>query len=159
MDQEPRLNASPSPIDRRSFLSRLGWSAAFASFTGFALGGLRYVFPNVLYEPPVRVSVGPPERFPPGEATYLAEERVFILRDADGLSALSSVCTHLGCSVRRVASGFECPCHGSRFAIDGKVAHGPAPKPLPWRRLSLSPRGLVVCDLASEVEPTFRLRV
>ena len=150
--EEPR-------IDRRSFLSRLGSGAAVASMGGFLLAGVRYVFPNVLYEAPSRVALGGPDRFPPGEATYLPEERIFVFRDPDGLSALSSTCTHLGCSVRRVAGGFECPCHGSRFDDAGKVRHGPAPKPLPWRRLSLSPRGIVVVDLLSEVEPTFRLSV
>ena len=146
-------------LDRRTFLSRVGLGAALASVAGFFAATTRYVFPNVLYEAPSRVPLGSPDQFPPGEATYLPEERIFIFRDDDGLSALSSVCTHLGCNVRRVSSGFECPCHGSRFDSSGKVSHGPAPKPLAWRRLSLSPRGLVVVDLASEVERNFRLRV
>ena len=145
--------------DRRTFLSRVGLGAALASVAGFFAATTRYIFPNVLYETASRVPLGTPDQFPPGEATYRPEERIFIFRDDDGLSALSSVCTHLGCNVRRVSSGFECPCHGSRFDSSGKVSHGPAPKPLAWRRLSLSPRGLVVVDLASEVERNFRLRV
>lgn len=157
------LPASLSPaargIDRRSFLSRLGWGAAFGSLAGFLVSGVRFVFPNVLYEAPTRVPIGPPDRFPPGEATYLPEERIFVFRDPDGLAALSSVCTHLGCSVRRAGDGFECPCHGSRFDLGGRVVQGPAPRPLAWRRLTISPRGIVVADLASEVESSFRLRV
>lgn len=149
----------PSEVDRRSFLSRLGLGAALVSAAGFLAAAARYVFPNVLYESPTRVPLGPPDGFPPGDATYLPEQRIFVFRDDDGLSALSSICTHLGCNVRRVSSGFECPCHGSRFDGGGKVTHGPAPKPLAWRRLSLSARGLVVVDLASEVDRTFRLRV
>jgi Rieske Fe-S protein len=41
-------------------------------------------------------------------------------------------CSHLGCSVNfnKDAKRFECPCHGSRFALDGKVIHGPAAFPL-----------------------------
>ena len=149
----------PPEVDRRSFLSRLGMGAALVSAAGFLAAAARYAFPNVLYEAPTRVPLGPPDRFPPGDATYFPEQRIFVFRDDDGLSALSSICTHLGCNVRRVSSGFECPCHGSRFDGGGKVTHGPAPKPLAWRRLSLSPRGLVVVDLASEVDQTFRLRV
>lgn len=159
MDRPSMLKPAVPRIDRRNFLSRIGVGAAFVSVAGFFVAAARFVFPNVLYEAPSRVPLGPPDRFPPGDATYLPEERIFVFRDDDGLAALSSVCTHLGCNVRRASGGFECPCHGSRFDNAGKVRHGPAPKPLSWRRLSLSPRGLVVVDLTSEVERTFRLRV
>ncbi|MGQ4617134.1 Rieske 2Fe-2S domain-containing protein [Nocardia sp. R7R-8] len=44
---------------------------------------------------------------------------------------LSSVCTHAGCKVATVSGGtINCACHGSKFALDGSVAHGPASKPL-----------------------------
>ncbi len=41
-------------------------------------------------------------------------------------------CSHLGCSINfnKDAKRFECPCHGSRFSIDGQVVHGPAAFPL-----------------------------
>ncbi|MBA2674696.1 FAD-dependent oxidoreductase [Ramlibacter sp.] len=54
-------------------------------------------------------------------------------RDADGaIHAVSSVCTHLGCKVHwnSVETSWDCPCHGSRFAIDGSVLEGPAIKAL-----------------------------
>ena len=159
MQRQDRLKPAPPVLGRRVFLTRIGWGAALASVAGFFVSGVRFVFPNVLYEAPSRVALGPPESFPPGDATYLPEQRLYIFNDADGLSALSSVCTHLGCNVQRVAAGFECPCHGSRFDRAGLVTHGPAPKPLSWRRLSLSPRGLVVVDLDTAVERTFRLKV
>lgn len=48
------------------------------------------------------------------------------------LRALSARCTHLGCIVRlaREGAALECPCHGGRFALDGRVLAGPAPAPL-----------------------------
>ncbi len=159
MAESNRLTPQEVEIGRRSFLARAAWGAAFASMAGFLLAGARYVFPNVLYESPSRLPLGPPERFPQGASTELPEERLIVFHDADGLAALSTVCTHLGCSVRRAAQGFECPCHGSRFNASGKVTHGPASKPLAWRRLSLSPRGLVIVDQTSDVDQTFRLRV
>ena len=55
-----------------------------------------------------------------------------VFRDADGVYAVSTVCTHLGCIVKAESGGFDCPCHGSRFALDGHVVKGPAPKALPW---------------------------
>ncbi len=148
-----------SAMDRRSFLSRLGVGAAFAATAGFLAASVRFVFPNVLYEAPSRVPLGTPDRFPPGEVTYLADLKLFVFHDADGVAALSAVCTHLGCSVRRAPGGFECPCHGSRYNAVGRVTHGPAPKSLSWRQLSLSPRGEIVVDLARAVDPAFRLRV
>ena len=54
-------------------------------------------------------------------------------RDEDGrLHAVSAACTHMGCIVgwNEVDRTWDCPCHGSRFALDGEVIHGPAVKAL-----------------------------
>jgi Rieske Fe-S protein len=56
-----------------------------------------------------------------------------VYRDEDGqLHAVSARCTHLGCLVAFNAAErtWECPCHGSRFDVDGKVLQGPAVRPL-----------------------------
>ena len=46
----------------------------------------------------------------------------------------SSICTHTGCNVNEVKDGtINCPCHGSRYHLDGSVARGPAPRPLSIR--------------------------
>jgi Rieske Fe-S protein len=55
-------------------------------------------------------------------------------RDAQGkLHSVSAVCTHEGCLVRfnRAQTTWDCPCHGSRFDIDGQVLTGPAVDDLP----------------------------
>jgi menaquinol-cytochrome c reductase iron-sulfur subunit len=57
----------------------------------------------------------------------------WVVQQADGkLTAFSPQCTHLGCAYHWEAGAhqFVCPCHGSRFAIDGRVLAGPAPRPL-----------------------------
>ena len=59
-----------------------------------------------------------------------------VYRDADGeLHAVSLTCTHLGCVVRfnTAEHSWDCPCHGSRFDVDGAVLEGPATKPLDKR--------------------------
>jgi nitrite reductase/ring-hydroxylating ferredoxin subunit len=75
---------------------------------------------------------------PPGEArvvrTGLGKTGVF--RDEDGtVHAVSMRCTHLGCLVKfnDAERSWDCPCHGSRFDVDGAVLAGPATKPLERR--------------------------
>ena len=80
-------------------------------------------------------------------------------RDAKGLRAMSAVCTHLGCTVRRQEGGFVCPCHGSRYDEEGRVVGGPAPSPLAYYRLELDRRGRVVVDLSRPVDSKDRLEV
>jgi Rieske Fe-S protein len=57
---------------------------------------------------------------------------IMIVNQEGRFSAFSLKCTHLGCSVgwNEAARSFDCPCHGSRFAIDGTVMKGPAKRPL-----------------------------
>ena len=70
-----------------------------------------------------------------GEAAILKidHHNVAGYRDEDGtLHAVSAVCTHMGCLVgwNETDRSWDCPCHGSRFALDGSVIHGPAVKAL-----------------------------
>jgi len=57
-------------------------------------------------------------------------------------------CSHLGCSINWVKDKvrFECPCHGSRFAADGKVIHGPAQFPLSHLKVEPQPDGTMLVD-------------
>jgi Rieske Fe-S protein len=56
----------------------------------------------------------------------------FAVKHAGKVSFLAVTCSHLGCSVNfnKDATRFECPCHGSRFSLEGAVIHGPALFPL-----------------------------
>ena len=78
------------------------------------------------------------EDLSPGEGAIVSRDgrKVAGYRDpAGGLHAVSTRCTHLGCQVRWNAaeSTWDCPCHASRFSVDGEVLNGPAVKPLPRR--------------------------
>ncbi len=145
---------------RRRFLFATGTTTVVAGMVGFLGATARYLFPNVLYEPPSRFPVGRPDDFPPGTATFLPSQRLFIFNSDAGFYAISSICTHLGCNVNHVpGNGFACPCHGSRFDANGRVAHGPAPAPLAWFGLSLSPRGELIVDERRLVESDYRFKV
>jgi cytochrome b6-f complex iron-sulfur subunit len=146
----------PDPLRRSMFA--IGCIGIGAATAGFLAATLRFLVPNVLYEPSRRFDIGPPSGFPPGSATFLPDWRLYVFNEADGFYAISSVCTHLGCNVKRGGPGFECPCHGSQFDQNGRVVHGPAPKPLEWYALSLSPHVQLVVDLDQPVSPEFRLR-
>jgi glycine/D-amino acid oxidase-like deaminating enzyme/nitrite reductase/ring-hydroxylating ferredoxin subunit len=68
-----------------------------------------------------------------GAIVRQGEKKLAVYRDRYGeLHALSAKCTHLGCVVRwnSAEHSWDCPCHGSRFNIDGGVLHGPAAAPL-----------------------------
>jgi len=67
--------------------------------------------------------------------------RAVVIRTTSGFTALSLVCTHLGCTVESKPEGFACPCHGSRFDIQGGVTRGPAAKPLRPLRVEVTKDG------------------
>lgn len=141
---------------RRVFM--LGVVGVGAASAGFVGATVRYLVPNVLYEPSRRFTIGSPSDFPAGSATFLPDRRLFVFNGPDGLFCISSICTHLGCNVRHIGTGFECPCHGSRYDENGRVIHGPAPKSLAWYSVTLSPREELIVDLDKPVGPEFRLR-
>ncbi len=69
------------------------------------------------------------------EAGYSAERTrrvAFVGRSEDELIVLSPVCIHMGCNVAfyDTSSLFECPCHGGKYDMSGRVVEGPPPEPL-----------------------------
>lgn len=60
----------------------------------------------------------------------VVDESVYLRRRGASIEAVSAICTHTGCLVQRVSSGFGCPCHKSDFDEEGKLISGPAPRPL-----------------------------
>ncbi len=159
----PELAADKS---RRGFLGVVGAIAAAAGLGLPVVLAARSYVPNVLYEPPRQVKLGPLEAFPNG-STFIAQQRLFVFRDNQTLHCISARCTHLGCTVQLVnlkeaAQGFEfhCPCHGSKFHADGENFAGPAPQPLEYYTLSVAPDdGQLMVDLSSPADKGWRLTV
>jgi nitrite reductase/ring-hydroxylating ferredoxin subunit len=81
------------------------------------------------------------EQLPAGDGTVarVSGQDIAAFRDDNGeLHAVSAVCTHLGCLVNfnSAERSWDCPCHGSRFTIDGEVLEGPAVDDLAGETLS-----------------------
>jgi cytochrome b6-f complex iron-sulfur subunit len=140
-------------VTRRSFLSLSALGSFLAALVVAAAGAFRLPNPTVLPGPVRRYKVGPLERFPVGSQTTMLEENFVIFRDTKGLYAISTTCTHLGCTVAVTTQGFACPCHGSRFDASGRVVGGPAPRALPWLEVNQAADGQLVVSADNEVPP------
>ncbi len=150
--------ADPSKMDRRRFISwvGLGW-LSFAAATGGALSILlRYLFPNVVFEPPTSFKAGFPNDYEIGKVDERWKEKygVWMMRVAEGIYALSTICTHLGCTPNWLGTEnkFKCPCHGSGFYKTGINFEGPAPRPLERYRISLSEDGQILVDKSKKFQ-------
>jgi cytochrome b6-f complex iron-sulfur subunit len=126
----------PEPQPRRDFLGLAALWTTASAFLFATVGMLRLPKAAVLSSPAKTFRVTLPESLAAGQAFEPPGRTVALFRDQDGVYAISKVCTHLGCIVKTIPSGFECPCHGSHFAADGAVTKGPAPEPLPWLKVS-----------------------
>ncbi|RMF88070.1 MAG: ubiquinol-cytochrome c reductase iron-sulfur subunit [Nitrospinota bacterium] len=135
---------------RRDFFSLSGWAGiAFVLASGL-LGFLRFMFPRVLFEPPMIFTAGQPTDYLVGEVStkYKKAYRVWIIRRESGIFAMLAICTHLGCTPNWIPNkqAFKCPCHGSGFYLDGTNFEGPAPRPLDRVRISLTAEGTLLVD-------------
>ena len=145
-----REEGEPAPRDRRDFLTRIGVGACTAAAVGSGLVTLDFLKPKVLFEPPTTFRAGSPSDYPDGTVRFNKEQKAYVIGCPGGVYALSAVCTHLGCITRFLSDQnvIACPCHGSRFDMEGNVVEGPAPRPLPWLEVGIDPSGLLVVDTA-----------
>jgi cytochrome b6-f complex iron-sulfur subunit len=148
--QPSRLD--PDPMPRRDFLGLASMWAAGSTLLFAAVGSLRLPKAAVLSSPSRKFKATLPENLPEGTPFVPPGRSVALFRDQQGVYAISTVCTHLGCIVKPSATGFDCPCHGSKFAADGKVIRGPAPAALAWRKVSVD-GGVCVVDEETTVPP------
>ena len=142
----------PESMDRRTFIkwASIGWAAFIAVLAGYGTLVLRYLFPNVLFEPKQNFRAGLPEEYPIGEVSERFKDQygVWIVRDKDKIFALATICTHLGCTPNWMQneSKFKCPCHGSGFDKNGINFEGPAPRPLERYKITLNDTGEIIID-------------
>ncbi|MEG8180313.1 Rieske (2Fe-2S) protein [Nocardia terpenica] len=136
------MNPGPDSIDRRTALAGAGIAAV--ALTAAACGSA--ASPGTGGSSGLRRTIGATQQ--PGSNPLTTTEDMpvgggvivgdtVVTQPAAGtFLGFSAVCTHMGCTVGSVADGLIiCPCHGSRFHLDGTVAQGPAARPLDTRRI------------------------
>ncbi len=140
------------PMSRRGFFGWLsiGWITFTAAMGGFLTAATRFMFPNVLFEPPSTFKAGNPNDYVVGQVDERWKEAygVWLVRTESGFYALSTTCTHLGCTPNWLAAEnkFKCPCHGSGFYPTGINFEGPAPRPLERYRIAMTDDGQLFID-------------
>jgi cytochrome b6-f complex iron-sulfur subunit len=149
------------PDDTSPLLTRRAWMGlawgAFSAASAAALAATgRFMFPNVLNEPPQQFKAGFPNEYGMGvDERWKEKFGVWIVRTPDdivarapGFYAIISTCTHLGCTPNYLSaeSKFKCPCHGSGFRLTGINFEGPAPRPLERARIVLADDGQLLVD-------------
>ena len=157
---KPKAKAAASS-DRRGFMAVILGSFLAVGFTTLSLTNLlwvlglaRFMFPNILIEPPSKFKVGFPGDFSSGtvDTKFKAQFGVWVTNIEYGgqqqIVALKTVCTHLGCTPNwlEAEQKFKCPCHGSGFYKDGVNFEGPAPRPLERYAIRIADDGQLEID-------------
>jgi len=160
--------ATRDPDDTSPLFTRRAWMGvawgAFSAASAAALAATgRFMFPNVLNEPPQQFKAGFPTEYGTGvDERWKEKFGVWIVRTpndvvqrSSGFFALLVTCTHLGCTPNYLSAEgkFKCPCHGSGFRAESGINfEGPAPRPLERARIVLADDGQLLIDKARKFQ-------
>lgn len=140
-------------MSRRRFLALAGWGAVAGAggILAAAMGG--FLYPNALKIPPSVFSIGRPSDVLASEGkVFLPAQKIFLEVARGRVRAVTAICTHLGCTVNAVETGFKCPCHGSTYDLDGRNTGGPAPSPLVYFQIYKGASGELLVDKSREIQ-------
>ncbi|HLF69581.1 MAG TPA: ubiquinol-cytochrome c reductase iron-sulfur subunit [Actinomycetota bacterium] len=172
-----RTDAELQGVSRRQFLSKAWVGGIIVAFAQFGLASLDFLYPRLRGGFGAKITVGDVEEYrqlisaarqpvfiPDGrfwltifEGDAKTAEKVPTYKLANvhetGFMALYRKCVHLGCSVPWCDSAkfFECPCHGSKYSVNGEWRDGPAPRSLDQFRVEIV-GGKLVVDTSSVIE-------
>ena len=170
------------PLSRRDFCAACG--ALFAALHLPGCGG--FGSPAAVLPPPDATALpdlATPDLTPPEDLTHLRDfavcngsinfglagdvtvhsaammSGVTLCRDANGLYAMSAICTHNGCTLEFQPDKplFYCGCHSSRFDYQGQLINGPAPTPLRHFAACIARSGEILVDPTTVVDPSKRV--
>jgi cytochrome b6-f complex iron-sulfur subunit len=134
----------PAEFDRRAFFTKIGLGSLGIAAAGTVVFTYEFLSPNVLFEPSAIVNVGKPENFAVNSVTMDVNSGIYLV-------CLTAWNQDLGI--------IACPCHGSKFTRTGEKIEGPAPKPLPWLKTSVSDEGDLIVDRSIDIPPLQYLRI
>jgi cytochrome b6-f complex iron-sulfur subunit len=156
---KPKTAEAAPAGSRRFFLFTwigAAWAAFIVGCSQALLASVRFLYPNVLQEPPTLFKIGAPDKFEEGNVyeTWKNEFGVWIVKKDGQLYAIRTVCTHLGCTPNwlEAEQKFKCPCHGSGFRKTGINFEGPAPRPLERHVIRLADDGQVEIDKSRKLQ-------
>ena len=149
-DATPSDDRSRPAMDRRTMLrgvavtGALGASASLLAACGGDSGGSSGAASgggsgSATGNAAASKSLGSTSQIPVGGGMVFKEQEIVVTQPRKGdFLAFSAICTHQGCPVGDVSGGtINCPCHGSKFNLDGTVANPPATTPLPKKQISV----------------------
>ena len=150
------MDISEFSISRQKLLLGAGLGLATAAVAACSTSGKQ---PEATSEPSA-TTAGPPTSGAAGApaANVIAKtadvpvgsgvivDKVVVTQPTAGVfKGLSAICTHAGCTVNKVADGtIDCPCHGSKYNLDGSVANGPATTPLASKNITVQGDSIVL---------------
>ena len=160
-EEKQAPQATVIDFDRRAFFVKLGLGSLSIAAAGTAVFTYQFLSPNVLFEPSPIVNAGKPERYPLDSVTLDVNSGIYLIHASEGFFSIGAVCTHLGCLTawKPELGIIACPCHGSKFKINGEKIEGPAPRPLPWYRVWLSEGGDLMVDRSTTIRSMQFVRV
>jgi Rieske Fe-S protein len=149
----PKPFEEDAMIRRRTFLQLIGCAAAPTACSAGAV-------------PPANVgdvAAGNASALQVGTLEAVAGEPVCVGRDANGVYAMTLICTHQGCDMGHQGSvsarGLSCACHGSIFDTNGNVVGGPAPAALAHFAVTADASGNLTIHTGTEVGASSRLAI
>jgi nitrite reductase/ring-hydroxylating ferredoxin subunit len=147
------MNLDEITQPRRNVLAGAGLGLAATALTACSSYGKKPAEPSARSAPaPAQASPGAPAAaaalaktadVPVGSGVIVGD--IVVTQPTAGVfKGFSSVCTHAGCNVSKIENGtIDCPCHGSKFSLEGAVVQGPAKAPLDPKAISVEGDSIV----------------
>lgn len=144
---EEAITNETGGITRREFVW-YAWASSIALFMAGSAGAtVAYMYPRFKEgQFGGTFDMGSVDDFEEGSVTPNREGKFFLVRLGNDFKALYQVCTHLGCLVRVTTEGYSCPCHGSKFARNGRIVASPAPRDMDEFAVDVTEDGQVIVD-------------
>ena len=144
-ESDPRMS-------RRSFLALLGLGVGLGAMQLVGASLLGFLYPNAMKIPPSVFSIGRPEEVTAHDGkVFVSKQKIFVEALSGKVRVQTAVCTHLGCTVNMVPTGYQCPCHGSTYDKLGHNTGGPAPRPLVFFQVFKGASGDLMVDTTKTI--------